>query len=275
MPNTKNPKSELSRALLPELLGAASHIARFKLARPEFGSARNISGIRTKTQTFSQRHDSRTIFAFQTHYGYKGRAGAWTGPDKRSITECRRVLKAAGIPPREVQDVTVVSEMGRVAERTSENQFRVHEATVLRKLARASRNLEGVPVWSSYATVGLTRKGDLGSLELHWPEISEVVIKEAKVLQLLVKRGFKAPELPGAQVESVQAGVIHSPAIGFFMDITPCIRAIYRGQDPAVGRKPVLYIDRHGNPVSPQRDIEVIEPPEKHRPKPVERPTQK
>jgi hypothetical protein len=268
MANSNNSQTVLSRTTLAELVTAASRIARFKLSKPEFGSARNISGVRTKTQTFSQRHDSRTIFASHADYGCERKSGAWTGADKRPIEACRRALKAAGVPSKEVQEVSVISEMGRVAERTADDKFRVHDAMVLNKLACARRKVDGVPVWSSYATIGLTRKGDPGSVEIHWPEIPEVVRKEAKVLQVLVKRGFAAPALPNATVERVQAGIIHSPAIGFFMDISPCIQVVYRGDDPGVGRKPVLYLDRHGTPVSAPRAIEPVESSEKARPKP-------
>ena len=52
--------------------------------------------------------------------------------------------------------------------------------------------MRGVPVWSSYAAVGLTARGAVGSVEIHWPEVSEAVFKEASVLQQVVKRGFKA-----------------------------------------------------------------------------------
>ena len=45
-------------------------------------------------------------------------------------------------------------------------------------------------------------------------------------------------------------GVIHSPAIGFFMDVVPVIRCVYRAKETRLGTKPVLYLDRHGERVS-------------------------
>ena len=53
-------------------------------------------------------------------------------------------------------------------------------------------------MWSSYAAVGLTARGAVGSVEIHWPEVSEAVFKEASVLQQVVKLGFKAPEVKGS-----------------------------------------------------------------------------
>jgi hypothetical protein len=256
MPEDENSQSDLYRTVSAELIKAASAVAGFKLKKPQFASAANVSGIRTVALMFSQRHDSRTIFASDNSYGHGRKAGAWTGSDKTAIAACRAILGAAKTPPKEVAGVEVVSEMGQVSERASDGEVRAHKPTVLRKLARARRTIEGIPVWHSYVNVGLNFKGQLGWLELHWPEIPLAIVKEGGVLRALVKRGFKAPDLPGARVEAVEAGFIHSPAIGFFMDIGAAIRIIYSGQQPSVGRKSLLYLDRHGNPVTLPRDIE-------------------
>ena len=58
---------------------------------------RDRLGVRTRTQTFSQRRDSLTIFANDGHYGHLGKAGTWTGPDRTVVAACRRVLRAARI----------------------------------------------------------------------------------------------------------------------------------------------------------------------------------
>jgi hypothetical protein len=262
MPDTPS-QPHLSRIVANELVDAASAIAGFKITKRDFASAANISGIRSKTQTFSSRHDSRTLFASDNRYGPAGKAGAWTGENKTAVAACRRVLRAAKVSPKEISAVDVVSEMGQVAERVSGEKFRPHEPTVLRKLARARRAVDGIPVWSSYAKVGLTGKGEVGSLELHWPELPAAVVKEAGVLQALVKRGgFKPPEVADARAETVEAGVIHSPAVGFFMDVVPVVRVIYTAAKSEVGRKPTFHLDRHGRPVVMPRDIE----PAKHEP---------
>jgi hypothetical protein len=112
----------------------------------------------------------------------------------------------------------------------------------------------------------LTRKGALGWLEIHWPEITNTILMEAKVLQRLVKkRGYKAPNLPSAEVERIEVGVVHSPAIGFYMDIVPAIRLIYRAEDRGLGRKPVFYLDRHGEQIAMPRDIDPMKPPRNDR----------
>ena len=108
---------------------------------------------------------------------------------------------------------------------------------------------------SSSVKLGLTHTGNVGRLELHWPTLPAYVVREADVLRTLVRRGFKPPALRDAGVESIEVGMLHSPAIGFFMDAAAAIRVIYRGKDESIGRKPTLYLDRHGQPVAMPRDI--------------------
>ena len=251
-----------------DLIDAASAVAGFKLTRPEYASAANVSGVRSKTQTFSARHDSRTVFASDATYGHLARAGAWTGNNRTAATACRRVLRAAGVPRTEIAGVDVIAEIGQVAERRGPEKVEVERPAVLRKLARARRSIAGLPVWSSYATVGLNRAGEVGILEVHWPEVPSLILKEGGFLKGVIDRGFKPPELPGARAEAIEAGIIHSPAIGFFMDVYAAIRVVYRGHEPTVGRKPTMYLDRHGEPLPLPRDIAPAEGPSTDRKKP-------
>jgi hypothetical protein len=52
------------------------------------------------------------------------------------------------------------------------------------------------------------------------------------------------------------------------MDVVPAIRVIYRGNQPTVGRKPTLFLDRNGDIVTPPRDVELpsVEPRERAKP---------
>src|SRR5205809_652011 len=85
------------------LVKTAKRVAGFDLGqRPTFATAANVSGVRTKTLTFSQRRDSLTIFARDEHYGPGGKAGAWIGPNKNLIAVCRRAVRAASIPATEI-----------------------------------------------------------------------------------------------------------------------------------------------------------------------------
>ena len=271
MPDSKSIQQNLSRIASKELVLAAERIIGFKMGRPEYGSAANISGVRTKTLTYSQRHDSRTIFATDSGYGHNAKGGAWSGADKVAISTCRKVMQSAKIPSKEIAAIDVVTEMGQIAQVYSENESRVQEPKLLRKFARARRAVNGIPVWSSYTCVGLNSKGVAGWLELHWPDLPPVVTAEATLLQKLVKRGVEAPHLERAKMESIEVGILHSPAIAFFMDIVPAIRVVYAIDAPPIGRKPVLYLDRHGERVRLPRDIDLANAPPIGRPSPQEK----
>ena len=130
-----------------------------------------------------------------------------------------------------------------------------------------SREISDVPVFSSRARVEIKSDRRVGSLELHWPEVPEAVVNEARRLQSVVAGGWKPPVRRAATVESVEAGIIHSPPIGFVMDIYPAIRVIYRATESGIGRKPVLYVDATGKDVPLPRVFEKMEssPPEARR----------
>jgi hypothetical protein len=246
-----------ARLEAPELTKAAARIAGFDLGKqPTFATAANVSGVRTRSLVFSRRLDSLTIFARDEHYGHGRKAGAWTGANKDLVARARKILRAAKVPDAEIRRIRIVTERGGVAERLPSGEVRVERPEVLRKLARAERRATGIPVWSSHAVIGLTAKGAVGQLEIHWPYIPPPVLAEAKVLASIARKGFKPMEVRGAEVETVEAGIIHSPAIGFVMDVVPAIRCIYRPRDTRLGKKPVLYLDRHGELVSHPRGIE-------------------
>ena len=102
MPAKPTAQSHLARLESSELRAEASRIAGFKLRKPEFGSAANISGLRDATFVFSRRLDCRTLFAADSRYGPQRKLGAWTGADKSAISTCRRILRAAGVPSAEI-----------------------------------------------------------------------------------------------------------------------------------------------------------------------------
>ncbi len=265
MPEPQHSQRFLHRTEAPELIEAATQVAGFDLGkRPEFAFAANVSGVRNRTFTFSRRRDSRTIFAGDTRYGIAGKAGAWQGGDREVIGALRGALKAAGVPSKEVVGVNVLSEFGAAGE-VVDGEVRAEQPTLLRKIGAARRAVEQLPVWSSYAKVGLTADGRVGWLELHWPVVGPEVLKEAHLLRSLVERGFPVPDVRGARLQSVEAGVLHSPAIGFFMDVTPAARAVFAPEDPEMGRLATLYVDRHGEFVDLPRDIRPAKPDDRKR----------
>ena len=71
-------------------------------------------------------------------------------------------------------------------------------------------------------------------------------------------------------MESVEAGIIHSPAMGFVMDVYPAIRVIYSAENPRMGRKLTLYLDAQGAslPGTPRQFEKSNEGPAPVRPRP-------
>ena len=67
MPNDAR-QPVLSKIAAADLIKTARTIAGFKITRGEFASTANVSGVRSKTLTFSRRHDSLTAFATNADY---------------------------------------------------------------------------------------------------------------------------------------------------------------------------------------------------------------
>src|SRR5262249_9817955 len=169
----------------------------------------------------------------------------------------------------EITEAKLLKEQNQTAEfdRHTGN-VRVDEPGSGKTYATFARQIEGLPVWSSRVIVGLTKERGIGFFEAHCPEIPASTLAEARHLANMVRQGWKPPEHPGSTAISVEAGIIHSPAVGFVMDIFPVIRIIYEPNDRRFNKRPVLYLDRHGNPVPVPRQFD-IEP----QPSPGKRPT--
>ena len=86
MPERPDTQRHLARTETPQLIQTAADVAGFDLGkRPEFASAANVSGVRNRVFTFSQRRDSRTMFGLDARYGSLGKAGAWRGADRQVV----------------------------------------------------------------------------------------------------------------------------------------------------------------------------------------------
>jgi hypothetical protein len=226
------------------------------------GSERNMIGLQSENLLFSRRLDSRTFFVQDARFGPGRPAGSFEGDDDVFIAESRQVLERLEVPVDEIDEQRVLVEQTQVAEAGAEGTPTIGASQAGRRLGRFSRRVDGLPIWSSHLLLGLTAERQLGFLQLHWPEIPAAVLDETRKLAFLVREGWQPPEVPGARVESVEAGVTHSPAMGFIMDIYPAIRVIYEPVDPAFGRKATHYFDRHGSdvPVPRQFDLPPDEP---------------
>jgi len=218
------------------------------------GSTANFTGIKMSGALFSRRLDSRTYFV--QDLAAKGES-FYAGSDEEIVKKARAFLLAVGVPASEVASARVLQEqLAVVRYEPGRNPLENVAVTKGKRYALLERKLEGVTVFSSRELLTLTGKGSIDYLEMHWPEIPSAVVAEARRLQARVKAGWKPPEQRGATIESVEAGIVHSPAAAFVMDFMPAIRVIYAPSDSKVGVKPAIYYDRHGIMVAMPREHE-------------------
>lgn len=234
------------------------------------GAERNMIGLKSDNVLFSHRNDSRTYFVEDKRYGEGKELGIFRGSDGEVLEAARAILQQLNIPADEIAEAKVLTEKNQTGQVDPATQkIIVGEIRDGKKTANLTRQIKSIPVFSSHARIGLTSNKGIGFMELHWPEISPEVVSEAQRFQETVKAGWRAPEQKGARVESVEAGIIHSPALGFVMDIRAAIRVIYTPDDKAMGRKLTLYVDATGKPVPFPRQFEKLpEPPAQPRPSP-------
>ena len=211
----------------------------------------NFVGIRSERVLFSRRTDSRTYLVHRNDFGLGSALGAFEGNDKALYDRGRVIMKALGIPTSERGQQTVIAERHQAAEVAGESgEIRMGEVERGGRFATIQRDIGGLQVWSSRFVLALAKDGQIGFMELHWPEIPSPLLEEARRLQHMVKRRWKPPSYRNGKVESVEPGIIHSPALSFVMDIYPAIRVIYGSTSKGrAGKKAALYLDRHGKPV--------------------------
>lgn len=246
------------QAELDDLMRSAKAIG-LDLQDPErLGAEQNLVAARTRDLLFSRRTDSRTFFVQDQRYGPGRPAGLAKVGDAELLAACRRISGALGIPAEEIADGRILREQLQVARFDGETgNSEVEPPVAGRRMAELTRQVEGLPVFSSRVLMGQTGAGGVGFLEAHWPEVPAAVRKEAHRLAYKVAHGWQAPEQQGARIESVQAGIVHSPAAGFVMDVYPAIRVVYTPVDPAMGRKLMLHLDRDGKPVPYPRQFDL------------------
>ena len=225
------------------------------------GSEGNMAGIDSERLLFSRRLDSRTFFVQDQTFGVGKPAGVFDGPDDELLDRARSILERLELPVGEIAEPSILREQTQVGSvDPASGKVDLEPVEAGKRLAHLTRQIEGLPVWSSNLIVGLTRNAEIGFLQLHWPEIPSEVLDAARKFEASVQQGWRPPERPGATAESVQAGIIHSAALGFVMDVFPAIRVVYSNPDPTIGRKLTLYVDADGNDVPVPRQFENLEP---------------
>lgn len=259
MPPDEDPARELRETIAPALgLEFEGELTQ--------GLEKNFVGVRSDVLLLTRRTDSRTYFVQDERFGVTRAGGIFEGSDRELLERCRAISERLGIPANQIKEASVLQVNSNVARLDDSGALRAEPTRKGERYARLVRSIDGVPIFSSSVMLALDRKGAIGFLELHWPEISKEALSSARDMQDLIKRGWKPPALEKAEVESVEAGVLHSPAVGFVMDVQPAIRIIYRTSDGSVGKKPVLYLDGKGRAVEMPRQFESQEvAPEKAR----------
>lgn len=224
------------------------------------GHKDNFAGLQTDDITFSQRLDSRTFFAYDRRFSNTKETGLYQEADEALLKRSHELLQRLKIPADEIGPEKVVQEKTRTGERDPKTRrLKLGPVEAGKKWARITRQVFGVPVFSSRATIALMPDGQVGFLQVHWPEIPTKVTEVARRYQELAGKGWNPPQLKGARVESVTAGILHSPAAGTELDVVPVIRVVYAPLDRHLGKKPVAYVDPDGHPVAMPRVL--LQPP--------------
>jgi hypothetical protein len=239
---------EKTRQVAAETLGLAL------TGKIEMGHSANFSGLRTEKLTFTRRLDSRTYIAYDKRFSQITKTGMYKEPDDALLRRSADFLERLKIPRSEVETEKVLQEKMQVGERDLKSgKVRLEAVEDGKKYALTTRQIAGVPVFSSRAMVGLLPDGEVGFLEVHWPEIPAKVTEESQRYRQIVEKKWQAPERKGTRVESVTAGILHSPAAATAMDSYAVIRVIYAPLDQRVGKKPVGYFDAEGKPITMPR----------------------
>jgi len=228
------------------------------------GGAQNVIAIRSGDTLFSKRLDSLTYFVQDNRFGVGGELGVFEGPDDELLRNCRAVLASLGVPEAEIGYAGIVREQNQVARFDPESgRSEFEEPTPGNRYARIGRYVDGRPVWQSGCVLGLTGDGRIGRLQLHWPALPDLAVEELRVLAYRVEQDWRPPDVEGAEPESVEAGITHSTAVGFVLDIYPAIQVVY-ASTTGLGRKPVRYLNRYGEDVPVPRahawDLDKIVP---------------
>lgn len=182
---------------------------------------------------------------------------AYEGTDDEFKAIGTKLLRAAGANKDEIADVNVLQQFTQSGETLPGGKVgKVLPPRRSHRTLMISRRVAGVDVESSHLLLNLDRAGHVAFMELAWPDISREVLDRVVRFRELIDNKFAAPLLDGAEVESVQPVVLHTPAVGFHNDMTAAIRVIYRSNAKQVGQKAVRYVDEQGKDVDMPRVVD-------------------
>ena len=184
---------------------------------------------------------------------------AYEGSDADLKAFGMKLLQASGVNKDEIADVKVLQQYTQSGVTLPDGkEVKVLPPERSHRTLMVSRRIANVDVESSRLMLNLDHAGHVAFMELAWPDISREVLDRAMRFRELTVNKFAAPQLDGAEVESVQPVVLHTPAVGFHNDSTAAIRVIYRSNAKQVGQKAVRYVDELGRDVDLPRAVDLL-----------------
>lgn len=228
---------------------------------------RGVMAVTDGVTTLTTRAGSRTFIVHDRKDFPPSDSNEFKGSDEELKNLGKRFLMASGAKPAEIADLRILQQLTQVGERIGgSGDVQVHEAQNSSRTLLIGRRIDGIDVLSSRLVLHANSAGRIAFMELNWPDLGSEVLERAARLREIAGRGYVAPPLKNAEVESVQPVLLHSPAVGFYNDTTAAIRVIYRPTGEEGGKKAVRYLNERGEDVALPRDLDVP------REKPVTRP---
>lgn len=187
-------------------------------------------------------------------HAFEGRG--FQGPAEELKAKGEQLLGELGIDRREIAKLDVLQQFVTAGEADPKTgRMTIGEPQSDRRSLVVERAVDGIPVWSSRLKLDLDEKAGIAALELSWPKIEPQVMAAAVRMKRAAGADFKAPEREGAKVESVEVGILHSPAASFVDEQVAAVRVIYASPDSRVGMKPMVYLGEDGKPVPVPRQL--------------------
>jgi hypothetical protein len=216
-----------------------------------------VSAVTDGVTTLTTRPGNRIFIIHSRKEFPPSDKNSFTASDAELKSIGMKLLLAAGAREDEIAEVRVLQQFTQSGE--TQPGSKVAKLLPIQKSHRTlliSRRVKGIEVVSSRLMLNVDSGGRAAFMELAWPDISSEVLDRAARYMKLAENKEVAPRLEGASVESVEAVVLHSPAVAFYNDATAAIRVIYRPNAKQVGQKAVRYIDERGEEVILPRDVD-------------------
>lgn len=222
--------------------------------------------------------DRRTILSYRPagngwivqNAAGRSEGSGFRGSDSELISRGRKILSGLGVESGEIANVKVLQQYvtaGVLDPAT--RRMRAEQPHPDRRTLLVTRAIRNIPVWSSRLQLDVNERGNVVAFEMSWPRIEpRVLAGAARLRDVVAAGGFKPPPRAGAKVQSVDAGILHSPLVSLLDEQVAAVRIIYSPTNPRFGMKPVVYLGADGKPVSLPRSMPALE----EKPLPVREP---